>query len=545
MIRVMDNTLYYGDNLDVLKTHVADESVDLIYLDPPFNSQSDYNVLFHEETGEASQAQVRAFTDTWHWDTSAQRTYQDLIETAPQAIAKMISAFREFIGDSDLLAYLVMMTIRLQELRRVLKPGGSIFLHCDPTASHYLKVAMDATFGKANFKNEIIWKRYSAHGNASTRFGTVHDTILFYGKGVPKTWTPQFGPYDADYVAGFFRHTEERTNRRYRLQNVTNPNKNRPNLTYEWKGHTRVWKWTREKMEELDRAGRLVYSSTGFPQLKQYLDEGRGRALQDVWDDIPSLQSSASERMGYPTQKPLALLERIIIAASNEGDVILDPFCGCGTAVVAAERLARRWIGIDVTHLAISLMKYRLHDGFGLKPGRDFAVVGEPADASGARELARQDRYQFQFWALSLIHARPLEPKKGRDKGVDGTLFFLDGPQASETHSVVIQVKSGKVSPTHIRDLKGVIEREKAAVGLFVTLSTPTKDMRGEAAAAGFYHSSLMGRDYPKVQILTIDELLSGSTFDLPTRPRQIPRARKVSRRPSLELDLDFEAHAS
>ncbi|MCI0551389.1 MAG: restriction endonuclease [Anaerolineae bacterium] len=514
------NTLFYGDNLLILREYVSDESVDLIYLDPPFNSSRSYNVLFKDESGIESDAQITAFEDTWHWGQDTERTYHEMIQNAPANVVRMIGALREFIGENQMMAYLVMMTARLIELRRVLKPTGSIYLHCDPTASHYLKIVMDTIFGTELFTNEIIWKRADPKGHAFTRFPSTHDVILFYAKSTKPTWKAQYADYDPDYLESHYSNVEPETGRRYTLSDCTNPNKNRPNLTYEWNGITRVWRWTKEKMQQNHDAGRLVYTSSGMPRYKRYLDEMQGTPVTTIWDDIPFINSQAQERLGYPTQKPLAILERIIQASSNEGDLILDPFCGCGTAVAAAHKLNRKWIGIDVTHLSISLMKYRLKDSFGLVEKKDYAVVGEPEDLSSAKQLARDDRYQFQWWALSLVQAKPLggeggrEGKKGSDKGIDGVLNFVD--EKGKLQRVLIQVKSGHVKSGDIRDLRGVVERDEAALGVFITLENSTKDMNTEAATAGFYHSTLWQKDYPRVQVLTIEDLLNGRGIAMP-----------------------------
>jgi site-specific DNA-methyltransferase (adenine-specific) len=505
--------LYYGDNLPILRNrdYFPSESIDLVYLDPPFKSNEDYNVLFSEADGSRSAAQIEAFSDTWRWDVSARRTFDETVENGGRA-AEALGAFRSLVGESDMLAYLSMMAPRLLELRRVLKPSGGIYLHCDPTASHYLKVLMDAVFGPENFRNEIIWKRYSGHGNVTKSLGSVHDTLLFYVASDDATWNAQYGTYDPEYVEHFFRYVEEGTGRRYRIQNVQNPNPNRPNLTYEFHGHTRVWKWTRERMEQMDREGRFAFSSTGFPGLKQYLDEGKGPVLQDVWTDVRSLQTSTAERLGYPTQKPEALLERIISLSSNRGDTVLDPFCGCGTTVAAAQKLGRRWIGIDVTHLAITLIRNRLDDAYGDRVS--YVVVGEPADVGGAEALAKQDRYQFQWWALGKIRARPVaaERRKGADSGIDGKLFFRE-KEGGPVKTIVIQVKSGGLKLSEVRDFGRVIEREKAPVGVLLTLDEPTRDMNTEAASMGFYKPDwkLSADDkYDRYQILTVRELFEG-----------------------------------
>ena len=539
----MTNTLYYGDNLDILRQHVGDESVDLVYLDPPFNSNATYNVLFKERSGEESPAQIKAFTDTWEWTQESERTFEQEIVLNPETppnVKDMITAFRQFIGSNAMMAYLVMMTPRLVELRRVLKPTGSIYLHCDPTASHYLKLVMDGVFGKRQFRNEIVWRRTNAKGLSFKGYPRNHDILLYYSKGsMDFRWNRPFRPHGAEYVEQFYRHIEPGTGRRYRLSDLTNPNRNRPNLTYEWNGHTRVWRWTRERMQEAHDNGIICYSSTGLAQQKRYFDEMQGNPADTIWEDIKPVQARSKERLGYPTQKPLALLERIIEASSNEGDVVLDPFCGCGTAVAAAEKLKRRWAGIDITHLAVALMKNRLKTAFDVVPGRDYEVVGEPADVGGARALAEQDRYQFQFWAMSLLEAFPREQgKRGADRGIDGVVYFIDGPRRSPQKAIV-QVKSGKVSSPLIRDLKGTVEREKAALGLFITLEEPTRDMRTEAVSAGFYRSEVWQRDFPKLQIRTVAELLDGRAFELPPHPSMYQPAQRVERTEGRQAGLE------
>ena len=535
----MPNTLYYGDNLEILRQHVAAESVDLVYLDPPFNSNASYNVLFRERSGEESPAQIRAFTDTWEWTQETERTYElDIIQNpaVPATVKDMISAFRQFIGRNAMMAYLVMMAPRLVEMHRVLKPTGSIYLHCDPTASHYLKTMMDAVFRKENFRNEIVWQRTLAKGLMTKRLPNNHDIILGYQSTTAATWNIEstFRPYDENSLdaktAAKYSHRDT-DGRLYQLDNLTNPNSNRPNLTYEFLGITKVWRWTRQRMQEAYNDGLVVQPRPGaVPRFKRYLDEQRGLPLGDVWTDIPPINSQAKERLGYPTQKPEALLERIIQASSNEGDVVLDPFCGCGTAVAAAQNLGRQWLGIDITHLAVALMKNRLKTGFGLEPGRDYRVVGEPVDAGSAKALWEQDPYQFQFWAVSLLEAQPQsEQRRGPDRGIDGLLYFIDGPHRT-SHKIVVQVKGGRVSSPQVRDLKGVVEREQAALGLFISLDEPTRDMRTEAASGGLYHSDIWQKDYPKIQIRTIAELLEGKGFEIPPHPPTLQPATRVRR---------------
>ena len=535
------NRLYFGDNLPILREHVPDDSVDLIYLDPPFNSNATYNVLFRETSGEASAAQIHAFDDTWHWSIESESAYRQVVTSGPPDLANLLQAMRGFLGRNDMMAYLTMMAQRMVELHRALKPTGSIYLHCDPTASHYLKLLMDAVFGKDRFRSEITWRRINAKGLATRRYPNNADTLLYYTKGDQFTWNPLFRPHDPEYVKQFYRHVAPETGRRYRLDNLANPNPNRPNLTYEFLGVTRVWRWSKERMWDAYREGRIVQTERGaVPSLKRYLDEMEGNAVDTIWDDVKPVQAHAKERLGYPTQKPEALLERIIRASSNEGDVVLDPFCGCGTAVAVAERLGRRWIGIDVTHLAISLMKGRLRDTFGAKLS-PYDVVGAPEDLASARALAEASehdgRYQFEYWALGLVEARPANRgRRGADAGVDGYINFFDD-DSGKAKRVLVQVKSGKVQRGVIATLKGDMEREGAELGLLVTLEEPTEPMLQEAAAAGLYvPKHFPYHEFPRVQIATIEELVSGQQPHLPHLGlSQAPTFRRAPRSHALE----------
>ena len=539
------NSLYYGDNLDILRRYVEDESVDLIYLDPPFNSNQTYNILFQEKDGTQSASQIKAFGDTWHWDEAAARSYEDAVETGGQ-VAEAMQAFRKLIGSNDMLAYLSMMAPRLVELRRVLKPTGSLYLHCDPTASHFLKLLMDAVFGTTNFRTEIIWKRTSAHSDTKQgrrQHGRIHDVLLFYTKTDDWNWNPVYTEYDREYAEDFYRFVEPDTERRYRMGDLTAA-KPGGDTSYEWRVKCpvdgkewqadlsdewrspipaweykgvppykgRYWAYSKENMREFALEGRLVYSQSGMPNYKRYLDEMPGVSLQDLWGDIKPIGSRAAERLGYPTQKPVALLERIVRASSNEGDVVLDPFCGCGTTIAAAQKLGRHWIGIDITQLAISLIRYRMGDSFG-KDCR-FEVIGEPTSLPDATALAEQDPYQFQWWTLGLVKARPADEKKGADRGIDGRRYFHDEGRGGKTKQIILSVKAGKVTVSHIRDLVGVISREKAEIGAFLSLEPPTSPMRREAASAGFYESP-WGK-HPRIQLLTIEDLLGGKSIDYP-----------------------------
>ena len=508
------NSLYFGDNLEVLRESIKDESVDLVYLDPPFNSKRDYNLLFKSPEGAESNAQITAFEDSWHWGQQAVHEFQEVVQGSNTHVADLLVALKGFLGTNDMMAYLTMMANRLLELHRVLKPNGSLYLHCDPTASHYLKLVLDGVFGVVNYRNEIVWRRADPKGHAFTRFPSTHDVILYYSKEGDPTWNTQFRGYDQDYLDSHYNLVEEGTGRAYTLSDCTNPAKDRPNLTYEWKGITKVWRWTKARMEALDKEGRLVYTKSGAPRYKRYLDEGSGTPVTTIWEDIPFINSQAQERLGYPTQKPLALLERIIQASSNPDDVVLDPFCGCGTAVDAAQKLGRQWIGIDITHLAVSLIEKRMKDRY---PGIAFEVHGTPKDLAGAIDLAERDKYQFQWWACSLVDAQPFGgKKKGADGGIDGLIYFGDiqgGKQV--TQKAVVSVKGGNTNVAHIRDLKGVMERDKAAIGLFVTLEKPSKPMLKEAADAGEFKAG-SGKTYPRIQVLTIEDLFNGKRAQVP-----------------------------
>lgn len=457
----------------------------------------------------------------------------------------MISALRGFIGANQMMAYLVMMAARLVELHRVLKPTGSLYLHCDPTASHYLKIVMDTIFGVENFRNEIVWKRTSAHSDSKT-CGNAHDCILFYSRSKKITWNKEYQPYDQEYIDSHYRRVTE-DGRKYRTDNLTAMGLSGGGYTYEWKGVTKLWRMPESRMRELDEAGRVHYTKSGGAEYIRYLDEMPGTPLQDVWDDIAPINSQAQERLGYPTQKPVALLERIISASSDEEDIVLDAFCGCGTTIAAAQKLNRRWIGIDITHLSIALQKYRLKDSFNLVARQDYDVEGEPADVYSARQLALDDRYQFQWWALSLIQARPLggdagakQGKKGADQGIDGVISVIDD-SSGKPKRILVQVKSGKVNAATVRDLVGTVTREKAAMGVLITLDAPTAPMTTEAATAGFYFSQGWNQNYPKIQILTIEALLHGTKVNMPPTSVTFKQAERVktdqASQPSLGLE--------
>ena len=536
------DALYYGDNLDVLRNHIEDESVDLIYLDPPFNSNANYNVLFKSPDGKQSQSQIEAFEDTWHWTDTAEEAFDDVMRSGHSDAAEMLRAMRSMLKENDMMAYLAMMAVRLIELHRVLKPTGSLYLHCDPTASHYLKLLLDAVFGVSSFKNEVTWKRTTTHSDSKT-WSRVSDVILFFAKGKSFTWNTPRENHSTEYVASKYRY-QDSDGRLYRLDNMTSPS-SRPNMMYDWKGFPFPpygWRYSKETMAKLDNEGRVHYPRkkdgtfdySKRLSLKRYLAEMQGGVMGSIWTDIPPINSQAAERLGYPTQKPVALLERILKASSNEGDVVLDPFCGCGTTIHAAEKLNRQWIGIDVTHLAIGLIRDRLRNAF---PQADFDVYGVPRDLLAARELASADKHEFQLWALSLINAQPYKGgRKGADGGVDGYIWFQ--PDGRNHEKAVVSVKGGEnVDVKMIRDLIATVDREKAKVGVFVTLTEPTRPMKTEAAAAGFYDSPNHGR-FAKIQILTIADLFAQQK---PHLPWIAPSSKRAKREQGEDRQLGME----
>lgn len=525
--------LFYGDNLEVLRAHVADASVDLVYLDPPFNSNASYNILFKAPNGAGADASIEAFDDTWAWGPAASAALMDITESGNHRLHVLMQAMRTAIGENAMMAYLAMMAVRLVELHRVLKPTGSLYLHCDPTASHYLKLVLDAVFGPEQFRNEIIWKRADTvkgnFGQGSARFDCNTDSIFFYGKSPSNCFDQPFKAYTDEYIRSSYRHVEPGTGRRYQLISMTGPGgASKGNPEYEVMGVKRYWRYSRSRMDELIAGGLVVQASPGsVPRKKQYLDEGNGVPVQSLWDDIPALHSKAQERLGYPTQKPIALLERIISASSNPGDVVLDPFCGCGTAVDAAQKLGRRWIGIDVTHLAIGLIEKRLREGYGDQVR--FETIGSPRDLASAQRLAQDDPHQFQAWITLRLGGYPwMGGRKGGDKGVDGYFYYVGADGATETG--VISVKAGgHINPAMVRDLGRVMQRDGHRLGLFVSASLPTKGMTDEANSHGLIETEF-GR-YPALQIFTLAELFQDRHPRLPPLVSPHRRAARVETR--------------
>lgn len=520
------NNLYFGDNLTVLRESVADASVDLIYLDPPFNSDARYNVLFPSPDDRRASAQAEAFRDTWSWDHEAEWAMEELArEGGP--LAAIVGALHRALGTSDLMAYLAMMAVRLGELRRSLKPTGSLYLHCDPTASHYLKVLLDGVFGPANFRNEIIWKRTGAHGSAK-RWGPIHDTILFYSASRKFTWNRSYQPHEAGYIKKHYKEFDDRG--QFQPITLTGSGVRNGSSGKPWGGIDptevgRHWavpesslpEWfvrppyyerlsVQDKLGLLEAAGLIWWPADGdTPRFKLYASAGRGNPIQDLVLDISPLTARSAERIGYPTQKPSALLERIVSASSNSGDVVLDPFCGCGTSIHAAHKLGRSWIGIDIAYHAVEVISSRLEQSFGLKPGVDYAISGRPSDLMSAERLAEKDKYQFQWWANYLVGVQQMrEVRRGRDQGIDGEIFFPGGPGRGFSR-ILTSVKGGRnVGSKDVRDFRGVIEREHAEGGLFICLRRPTADMRSNAASAGFF--TVGSSRFPRMQIVSIEE---------------------------------------
>lgn len=531
------NTLFFGDNLEILRQHIKDESVDLVYLDPPFNSKADYNILFKTPDNVSSPSQITAFEDSWHWTSESELVYGQLLN-AESRIASVIRGMREAIGENDMMAYLVMMAIRLIELHRVLKPTGSLYLHCDPTASHYLKIILDAVFGVNNFKNEIIWKRTSNRVSGK-RFGRIHDTIMFYGKSEETKFQAVKIKRDQSYIDRFYRHKDAHGT--YRISDLTGAGIRNGESGKPWRGidptkRGNHWRGrgtfpphvtksdgyekmsVHKKLDELDELGLIHWpkKQDGMPGFKLYLDETDGMDMADIITDIQPLSHNSAEKMGYPTQKPITLLERIIKASSNEGDTILDPFCGCGTAVHASQKLNRNWIGIDITHLAIGLIEKRMRDAFGIKVN----VRGTPSSFDSAKDLAKRNKFQFEAWAVTLIPNVLPNTKQVGDRGVDGRGYIQLGKDERGKRidaQIIVSVKGGdNLTPSMVRDLVGTLRNEKAELGVFVCLKEPTRKMKEAAATAGMFETPF-GEPYPKLQIYTISDYFNGVRPNLPS----------------------------
>ena len=536
-----DNKLFYGDNLDVLRRKIESGSVDLCYIDPPFNSKRNYFQIYNNQGGE-DRAQAQAFVDTWEWGDEAVEGLEYILhidrlqgnagstQWTEQAV-ELIRGLEKVLGRGSLLAYLVHMTLRIVEIHRVLKPTGSFYLHCDPTASHYLKLILDAVFcGQGGeFLNEIIWKRTTTKSDAhqgATNWPRIHDVLLVYSrsKAVRNTFTQPFTDYTAEYIASIYKY-DDGDGRKYTLDKLTAPGMGtRGHPRYELMGVDRHWVYGEQRMKELIAEGRIIQTKVGnVPRYKRYLDEVQGVAVGDVWTDINAIGSQARERLGYPTQKPEALLERIIKASSNEGDTVLDAYCGCGTTVAVAQRLGRRWIGVDVTYQSIALILKRFADTYKDRWPEiqaDIKLDGVPKDIESAIALAnRKDdktRKEFEKWAVltfSKNQAR-INEKKGADGGIDGIAYFLIDNDTNG--KAIFQVKSRSGVRDDLAKLNSDRLREKAEFGFLICTSLPTKAMLGEIQAAGKYKHPLLNREDDRLQVITVAELFQGKRLDLP-----------------------------
>lgn len=536
-----DNKLFYGDNLDVLRRKIESGSVDLCYIDPPFNSKRNYFQIYNNQGGE-DRAQAQAFVDTWEWGDEARDGLEYILHIDrlhgnagstqwTEQTVELIRGLEKVLGRGSLLAYLVHMTLRIVEIHRVLKPTGSFYLHCDPTASHYLKLILDAAFcGQGgDYINEIIWKRSSAHGDGkqgAKHFGRISDTILFYVKDSKSYFfNPAYEPYSEEALARDYRYVEEKTGRRYRLAPLDGPGgAAKGNPFYEVLGVSGYWRFKKEKMDLLIEQGRIVRSKTGKSVSQiMYLDEAKGRPVDNIWTDISKIAPMSKERLGYPTQKPELLLERIIKASTDDDGVILDAYCGCGTTVAVAQRLNRKWIGIDITYQSIALILKRFQDTYKEKwPEVEANILldGVPKDIESAMALAnRKDdktRKEFEKWAVltfSKNQAR-INEKKGADGGIDGIAYFLIDNDTNG--KAIFQVKSRSGVRDDLAKLNSDRLREKAEFGFLICTSLPTKAMLGEIQAAGKYKHPLLNREDDRLQVITVAELFQGKRLDLP-----------------------------
>ena len=529
-----ENKLYYGDNLEVLRKYIKDETIDLCYIDPPFNSKRNYNQIYNN-IGKEDKAQAQAFVDTWIWDDEAVRGYNEIVTNSGNRFTKqsikLISGLEGVLGQGSLLAYLVSMTLRIAEIHRVLKPTGSFYFHCDHTASHYIKIIIDAIFciKGGDYQSEIVWRRTTAHGNAkqgSKKFEINFDTIFFYTKGNDYVFNTSYMPFKEEQIEKQYNKIDS-NGRRYRYVTPTAA-KGGGDTSYEFHGvkppQGRFWAYSKENMDKFYEEGKLYFSNTGQPYIKYYLDERPGVAVMSFWDDIKPMSPMSKERLGYPTQKPEALLARIIEASTNKGDIVLDAYCGCGTTIAVAQQLKRKWIGIYITYQSISLILRRLTKSFGNKILDKVILNGVPEDMESAIALANKKddriRKEFEKWAVltySDNHAT-INEKKGGDGGIDGTAFMADYDDENKQviKDVLFSVKSGK-NPNidTLRAFAAVIDNEKAAIGYYITLY-PMPNLVKESKKFGTYKSKMFDKLLPKITVVTIEEILKGARIDLP-----------------------------
>jgi len=552
----LKNHLFYGDNLEVLRKHGHDESVDLCYIDPPFNSKRTYNQIYNN-IGREDRAQEQAFVDTWIWDDHANECFEHILLNTNGVQTKqsieLIRGLDTVLGRGSLFAYLVNMTVRIAEIRRVLKPTGSFYLHCDPTSSHYLKLLLDAIFCPhgGDFKNEIIWQRTNAHNMRTRGYVRANDTIFFYTKSAEFTFNQQYTEYGPEQMRRF---KPDENGRLYKAENLTFSTAN-PSRQFEWRGSkpptNRSWGASLEQLEKWYQEKRILLKRDGTPRLdglKIYLDETTGKPLTTNWTDIDRISNTSGERLGYPTQKPEALLERIIKSSSSEGDVVLDTYCGCGTTTAVAQRLNRRWIGIDITYQSISLVLKRLEDVHGKDVLNEIILDGIPRDMASANALAHKKddrvRKEFEKWAiLTYTNNRAvINGKRGADRGIDGTAYFVENKR--DNAKIVFQVKSGGVKRNDIASLRGDMARENAALAILITLEEPSRPMIKDANAAGSYHHEMMGRNYEKIKIVTVRDIIEkDARLDVPMSLEVLRTAQRATT--GVQLGFDSKAYLS
>ncbi len=560
MSEKMKNQIYYGDNLDVLRNNIDKESVDLCYIDPPFNSNRDYSQIYLNVGKEKeNNAQAQAFIDTWTWNDSAIQGLAEIKANVGGALTTqsidLIKGLEIVLGKDSLFAYLVSMTLRIAQIHRVLKPTGSFYLHCDPTASHYLKLVCDGIFcpNGGEYRNEITWKRTTTHNDAkqgAKQFGRVHDIVFFYTKS-SKNWifNTVYENYSAAYMDSSYNKMDS-NGRRFKSSDLSAA-KGGGDTSYNWNGTFpptgRFWAYSRANMEKFESEDRLYYSKTGKPYLKHYLDEMLGISPDDLWTDITPLSAKSAEKLGYPTQKPEALLERIIKSSSNEGDVVLDAYCGCGTTVAVAQRLKRNWIGVDITYQSISLILKRLEDQ-DKDALNNVTIAGVPRDMASAVALANKSddktRKEFEKWMV-LAYSKNramINDKKGGDKGIDGIAYIADRIEngAVETEKVIFSVKSNKnVTQAMLRELLGTVEREKAACG-FLLMLYPAPALVKESKQLGEYINAFTGNSYPKIQVICVEDLLNGEVMNLPN-PIEVTKKAEQNEGKQISLDGDLD----
>lgn len=532
--------LICGDNLAVLRSDAIDTaSVDLVYLDPPFNSKSIYNLPFQKLGKDA--AAVEAFKDIWHWDEDTRELERECKERH-LGLWNFIQYVKIIRGGEDSLsAYLVNMAVRLAELPRVMKTTATIYLHCDPTASHYLKLMLDAIFGADNFRSEVIWKRTSSH-NSARRWGPIHDVILFASKSSKFKWNRVAIEYDEKYIARFYKHVDDE-GQRYRLSDLTGSGIRHGESGEPWNdfnptAFSRHWAipsevkkefpehedkkmGTKKWLDLFDSEGLVEMTGEGgWPHVRRYFEMMGGQKVQDIILDIPPLSKRHAERLGYPTQKPIELLERIIASSSDQNDIILDPFCGCGTTLHAAEQLHRNWIGIDISKFSVGVVKNRLIESFKKDIAKQITVSGIPTDQETAMALAKENPWEFEKWACGQVGAKGLYKRlgaKGADDGIDGVIEFYAAP--SETSYAIVQVKGGHVGVNDVKALYTDVETEPLAkAGVFICFDKYKRTALGATPAKKF-KDKIAGNEWPVIQVLTVEEMLAGK---MPRLPNQV-----------------------